>query len=82
MPATVRVPEVGCTRVATDADEGGLAGAVGPEDGEDLAPLGVEVEPVEGVDLAEVLGEADGLDDWIHGPSLFPTVTAASQLFG
>ena len=56
-------------------DEGGLPGAVGAEHSQDLAPFGVEVETVEGVHLAVVFGEADGLDDCVHGPSLFTTVT-------
>jgi hypothetical protein len=45
------------------ADEGGLAGAVGAEHRDDLAAVGDEVEAGKGLDLAEALGEASGLDD-------------------
>ena len=58
---------VGPQQRGDGADERGLAGAVGPEQGGDVAGLGDEVEAVEGVDVAEVLGEAVGLDDRGHG---------------
>ena len=58
MPATRSVPRVGPQQGGDGADERGLAGAVRAEQGGDPAGLGDEVEPVEGVDVAEVLGEA------------------------
>src|SRR4030095_8644496 len=45
------------------ADEGGLAGAVGPQHGHDLSALAHGVAPVHRLDLAEAPGEALGLDD-------------------
>ena len=58
MPATRSVPAVGPQQRGDRADEGRLAGAVRAEHGGDLAGLGDEVEPVEGADVAEPLGEA------------------------
>src|SRR5690606_9048188 len=51
---------------ADDADQGGLAGAVGAEQGEDLAALDVEVDGLErrvaaGVGLAQAADRDDGL---------------------
>ena len=61
---------VGAHQRGHRADERGLAGAVGPQDGHDLAALGHEVEPGQRLDLAEALGEAPGLDDrCAHRPS-------------
>ena len=48
-------------------DERGLAGAVGAEHRGDLAGGGDQVEPVEGVDVAVVLGDADRLDRRVDG---------------
>jgi ABC-2 type transport system ATP-binding protein len=56
-------PAVGPDERGDGADEGGLAGAVGPQQGHDLAAVGDEVEPGQRLDLAEALGEAAGLDD-------------------
>lgn len=39
-------------------DEGGLPGSVGAEEGEDAAPVDVEVDPVQGDGAAEPLAEA------------------------
>ncbi len=49
------------------ADEGGLARAVGPEQGDELAGLDGQVEAVEGLDGAEALGQAAGVDGGGHG---------------
>ena len=40
-----------------------LAGAVGPEEAEALAGRDVEVDPVDGGELAEPLGQAAGVDE-------------------
>ena len=45
-----------------DAHGRGLAGAVGPEEGDHLPRLGVEAQAVEGPRLAEPPGQIDGLD--------------------
>ena len=47
-------------------DERRLPGAVGTEDGKDLARFGDEVEPVQRQGLAEPLREAHCLDAWCH----------------
>jgi hypothetical protein len=56
-------PAVGPDERGDRADERGLAGAVGAEHGDHLAAVGDHVQPREGLDLAEALGEAAGLDD-------------------
>jgi hypothetical protein len=66
MPATRKAAGGGPQQGGDGADEGGLARPVGAEDGEHLPAFGVEVEAVEGLHLAEVLGEADGLHDRVH----------------
>ena len=71
-------PTSGWMSVATTRMNVVLPGAVGAEDGEDLAGLGDEVEPVEGVDVAEVLGEAAGLDDRFHGGHSRPATGTVS----
>ena len=53
------------------ADEGGLAGAVGAEDGHRLARRQGEGQFGERLDLPERLGEAVGLDERVHGASPF-----------
>ena len=50
-----------------DADGGGLAGAVGPEQAVDGAVGDGEVDAVDGLDVAEVLDEAVGDDRVIGG---------------
>ena len=50
-----------------DADGGGLAGAVLAEEAEHLAVGHVEIDAVDGVDVAEVLGQATGLDRRTRG---------------
>ena len=70
MPATCKRAAVGPHQGGDGADEGGLAGAVRAEQGDDLAGLGDEIEPGEGLDAPEALGEAAGLDDGGHGSLL------------
>ncbi|WP_371814273.1 hypothetical protein [Phycicoccus sp. HDW14] len=61
---------VGRRRQAEDHVDGrGLAGAVRPEEGQDLAAADREVDATDGLDVAEVLGhgaEGDRVHD-IHG---------------
>ena len=44
---------LGMVVAADGVDEGGLAGAVGADDGQDLAPVGLEAHPAQGVHPAE-----------------------------
>ena len=48
---------------ADQVEDGGLAGAVGPDDREDLPGLHVEADGVQRPDAAEVDGEAVGLEE-------------------
>ena len=53
----------GRLREAEDhVDRGGLAGAVGAEERDDLARLDLEVDAADGVDAAEVLGDPGQAD--------------------
>ena len=61
-PRTRSSPLVGRTRVATVADEGGLARAVRPEYGQDLAGRSGELQPVQCRHLAEPHGQAASLE--------------------
>jgi len=54
-------------------DRGRLASAVGPQQGDDLAPLDAEVEPGESARLSEVLYDSLHLDHRCHAASL-PTL--------
>src|SRR5581483_2484335 len=47
-------------------DGGGLAGAVGPEEPVEGAPLDPQVDAVHGPEVAEVAGQPAGLDRWGH----------------
>nr|BFF24250.1 hypothetical protein GCM10025732_22150 [Glycomyces mayteni] len=49
------------------ADHGGLPGAVGAEDAQDGAGAGVQVDVVDRHEVAEVLGDALGLDGVVGG---------------
>src|SRR4029077_2657573 len=60
---------VGRAEPADRFDGGGLAGAVRPEDGEDLAGLDRERDVVDDSLVAVALGEVGDFDD-VHGPSL------------
>jgi len=53
------------------SDKGGLAGAVGPEQGDDLAALGDEVEAAEGLDLPEPFRDLVRFDDGSHEGSFW-----------
>lgn len=59
-----------------DAQGGGLAGAVRSEETVHPAGVDVEVETVEGVDVAVALGEAGGMDDARHAPEATPASAA------
>src|SRR5882757_7397055 len=48
---------------AYQVEDGGLAGAVGADDGEDLALLDVEAHAVDGADAAEMDRELVGLEE-------------------
>src|SRR6185437_7438946 len=54
------------TEALEDLDGRGLARAVGPEEGEDLAALDLEVDPRDGVDLAVALAQPLDGDDRLH----------------
>ena len=60
---------VGRPQPADGLDGGGLAGAVGAEDGEDLARLDREGDAVDGRPVAVALGEVGDFDD-VHAPSV------------
>ena len=45
-------------------DQGGLAGAIVADHGQDLAGVEIEVCPVQGNDMAVVLHKATRLQDW------------------
>ena len=66
-PSTSTEPVVGLREAEDHVDGGGLAGAVGAEEGDDLALLEGEVDAADGVDGAEVLGDPGDLDGG-HGP--------------
>ena len=58
----------GCSRVGPDepgqyAQRRRLAGAVGPQEAVDLAPVDPHAEVIDGDDVAEAFGQAAGLDD-------------------
>jgi len=55
-PATLPTPELG-SRIPRHPDGGGLAGAVGSQEAEHLAPPDLEAYPVHGHELAEALAE-------------------------
>jgi hypothetical protein len=55
------------------ADERGLPGAVGPEDGEHLPGRDREVQPGERFHLAESFGQPRGFDHQVHTRSI-PTI--------
>ena len=65
-PLTTSVPRVGREERRHHADEGGLAGAVGPEDGDGLPGRQGEGQVGEGLHLPEFLGEAVGLYERVH----------------
>ena len=64
-PMKVIVPASGGDAAAEQADEGGLARAVGADQGVDLVGLEVEIDLVHGLEPAEMAGEAARLED--HG---------------
>ena len=61
---------VGAIRSKGHADRGRLAGAVGPKESEQLGPVDLEVEPVDGKPLAIRLGERDGAERRLGGGHL------------
>ena len=60
-PGDLQAPRVRAQQGGHCPDEGGLAGAVGPQQGHDSAVLGHQVQPGQGLGAAETLGEAAGL---------------------
>ena len=58
-PATIRLEECG-----EHPDKRCLSGAVGPEEGDDGRLGDGQVQPVQGTDVAEGLGQAAGEDGW------------------
>lgn len=62
-----RRPAVRCEQRGEDPDHGGLACAVGAEQGHDVADGDVEVDTVQDVLVAEGLGETADLDGWLCG---------------
>ena len=57
-------PGVGAQHAGEDLDERRLAGAVGAEQGVDLAGRDREVDGAQGDDRAERLGDGGGLQQW------------------
>ena len=57
------LPELGSQQRADHVDERRLAGAVGTDQGDELALLDAEVDVVDGARLAEVALEVDGLEE-------------------
>src|SRR6185436_14574203 len=74
---------VGRQQPGKTVEEGGLPGAVGPDDTGDLGRAGGEVDAVEGVDATEVNGEILDLEDLapLH-PPLAGGQRALDQLSG
>ena len=65
-PSTVTVPAVGVDDAADDADQRGLAGAVGPEQREDLAAPDVEVDVLQRLEARGIgLGQVGDGDDGV-----------------
>jgi hypothetical protein len=65
-PEQLRAPRCGVVQVEKAADGGRLAGAVGPEEAEDLARTNLEAERIDGGEVAEVLAELIGRDGSAH----------------
>ena len=61
-PLTRAEPAVGGSSVVEHSDERGLAGAVGPEQPEDLTVFDREADAVDGREVAELLDELVDLD--------------------
>src|SRR5262249_20556403 len=59
----VDAPGVGRNQPADQVDQGGLAGAVGPDEGQHLARADREVHVIDRVGLPERLAELRGLED-------------------
>ena len=57
-PMMLAVPSSGRSQRRQHAHQRGLAGAVGPENGEDHAARHVEIDAVDGAQVAEALDEA------------------------
>ena len=57
-PSTVTVPAVGVDDAADDVDQRRLAGAVRPEQREDLAAADVEVDVLERLEAGRVIGQS------------------------
>ena len=68
---------VGLVEALEDLDRRRLAGAVGPEQAEDLAAADLEVDAVDGLDLAVALAQAGDADDgWrLVGQPLIASIT-------
>jgi hypothetical protein len=66
VPEDAQGARVGLDEGGDGADEGGLAGAVGPEHGEDHTLLRGQLQPVERELLAESLDHTGGFDHVRH----------------
>ena len=58
-PCTLTWPDVGARQAGQDADQGGLAGAIGSEQAEELALLDVEAHAVQGLERAAAGGRVE-----------------------
>jgi hypothetical protein len=67
-----RLAAVGLEQPEQDAQRRGLAGAVGSEEAGDLARRDGEIEAVEGMDVAETLGQAADGDGGLGGHEELP----------
>ena len=67
MAAGAHRPGAGVDQPADDVDQGGLAGPVGTQEGEDLAGADLEIDALERLEARGVgLGQASDLDDRRH----------------
>ena len=66
MPRMLPVPSVGSKQSAERLDDGGLAGAVGAEEAEELSLADLEADVVDRGERAEADGEVIGCDDGGH----------------
>ena len=60
-------PPRGCQELGQQVEEGGLAGAIGPDEGMDIAPAHLQVHVVDRDEALEFLGQALGFQDGLCG---------------
>ena len=70
-PSTSARPLVGIDDAADDADQCGLAGAIGPEQSEDLAARNVQIDALEGATRRGRFCQGFLSQDGVHGMQFY-----------